>query len=96
MKVWFMRAEQGHKSAGDTQFIQKLRCSHVQVYRAKKNTTTPCETPRRDQRCDSDWCRGRHRDYEANNAQTLTLTASRLNSITPPKRQRDGSHSLAD
>ena len=27
--------------------------------------------------------------------QTLTLTANRLNSITPPKRQRDGSPSLA-
>ena len=37
MKVfWFVRAEQGHKSAGDTQFIQLLRCLFVQVYRAKK------------------------------------------------------------
>ena len=32
----------------------------------------------------------------ANRAQTSTLSAERLNSITPPKRQRDGSHSLAD
>ena len=46
MKVfWFMRAEQGHKSAGDTQFIQKLRCSYVQVYRAKKNIAASNESP---------------------------------------------------
>ena len=45
MKVWFMRAEQGHKSAGDTQFIQKLRCSYVQVYRAIKNIAASNESP---------------------------------------------------
>jgi hypothetical protein len=38
MKVfWFVRAEQRHKSAGDTQFIPMLRCLLVQVYCAKKN-----------------------------------------------------------
>ena len=42
---WFMRAEQGHKSAGDTQFIQLLRCLYVQVYRAKKNVNASNESP---------------------------------------------------
>ena len=40
-----MRAEQGHKSAGDTQFIQLLRRLYVQVYRAKKNVNASNESP---------------------------------------------------
>ena len=46
MKVfWFVRAEQGHKSAGDTQFIQLLRWLNVQVYSAKKNINASNESP---------------------------------------------------
>ena len=46
MKVfWFVRAEQGHKSAGDTQFIQLLHWLNVQVYRAKKNVNASNESP---------------------------------------------------
>ena len=81
MKVfWFMRAEQGHKSAGDTQFIQKLCCSYVQVYRAKKNIAASNESPQLRVKLRA-VTSAVTRDYEANNAQTLTLTASRLNSI---------------
>ena len=106
MKVfWFMRAEQGHKSAGDTQFIQLLRWLNVQVYRAKKNVNASNESPqlRVKLRAVAGTVTGAVAGtvtgavtVKLTNAQTLTLTASRLNSITPPKRQRDGSHSLAD
>ena len=84
MKVfWFVRAEQGHKSAGDTQFIQLLRCLYVQVYRAKKNVNASNESPqlRVKLRAVAGTVTGAV-TVKLTNAQTLTLTASRLNSIS--------------
>ena len=88
---WFTRAEQGHKSAGDTQFIQLLRCHFVQVYRAKKNVNASNESPqlRVKLRAVAGTVTGAVAGtvtgavtVKLTNAQTLTLTASRLNSIS--------------